>query len=197
MHTISQQYNTVVKNHVSKTFVDFSLWQGTGLGLVISQRLVEYMGGRIWLTSTPNEGTQFCFTTKVQQRRRLSQNLVENTQRVARMITFFCVSTNERMHACMRGLLFHLGATKVNMVTSQGELSILLDMVNTNTSGAAQVKSAYARDCACRWVLTLCLVLYMYSHTLLLQTFGNFAFIFDFCFFLRGGVHLIFASSYT
>jgi signal transduction histidine kinase len=44
---------------------DRSSYSGTGIGLAMCRKIVEYYGGKIWLETTASEGATFCFTLPV------------------------------------------------------------------------------------------------------------------------------------
>jgi len=62
----------LTEEQIGKLFQSFSQadtsttrkFGGTGLGLTISKRLVNMMGGEIWVESKPGQGTNFSFTAK-------------------------------------------------------------------------------------------------------------------------------------
>jgi signal transduction histidine kinase len=60
---ISKEYHQIIFQRFRKLTVNTGkIYRGTGLGLAITQKLVELLGGQIWIESEPNKGSTFYFT---------------------------------------------------------------------------------------------------------------------------------------
>ena len=104
--TVSDTGIGLSKEQQKKLFQSFSQadssttrkYGGTGLGLSISKRLVELMGGKIWVESELGKGSKFIFEIDLQERETKKYNKFEGKK-------ILIVDDNESWHKILRNIL--------------------------------------------------------------------------------------------
>lgn len=91
---------------------------GTGLGLAICKSLTQKMGGDIWVTSQPNNGSEFVFTVSLKKTEQPEIN--EEGLRILQDTRILIVDDNASSREILQDLLESFGC-KVNLAASGKE----------------------------------------------------------------------------
>jgi CheY-like chemotaxis protein/anti-sigma regulatory factor (Ser/Thr protein kinase) len=107
---------------------------GTGLGLTISRRLVEMMGGSLWAESEPVAGSKFHFTVPLRESQSRREISAEDSDFSLTGIKVLVVDDNRTNRRILDGLLKHWGMFPTSVADGN---QALLELGSARRSGAA------------------------------------------------------------
>jgi signal transduction histidine kinase/HPt (histidine-containing phosphotransfer) domain-containing protein len=97
---------------------------GTGLGLTISKRLVELMGGKIWAESVANRGSTFHFTVTATTETVAAPFELAGRQQIMSGLNVMIVDDNAASRAALEDRLARWGMTSASVENSAGALEV-------------------------------------------------------------------------
>jgi signal transduction histidine kinase/DNA-binding response OmpR family regulator len=98
---------------------------GTGLGLTITTRLVQMMGGRIWLESLEGCGSQFHFTLQFNASQMKSEAAAAGASSILRDVKALVVDDNRTNRRILEGMFAHWGMKTTSVESAKAALAQL------------------------------------------------------------------------